>query len=240
MPSSPRGQQCRRAAPLSQFRFGKATVSFPNLSAGVARAIFRGFDFRSFHVQYTPMNGGTDHYAVLGLSPSADDVVVHAAWKALLRKHHPDANPDDPSGDRAREINEAFAVLGKPDSRARYDRLRTRGPEIAPLRNPPVQDWPRYRAPPRRRFSASRVFGAALLTVAAIPFAITALLAFPATGPATHGALQSFSAGSPLAEGMVSRLDAVVEGFAAEPTPPSTANDDSTTNEAGGRAGTNN
>ena len=30
------------------------------------------------------MFGGTDHYAVLGLSPSADDVVVHAAWKALL------------------------------------------------------------------------------------------------------------------------------------------------------------
>jgi len=32
----------------------------------------------------------------------------------------------------------------------------------------------------------------------------------------------------------------VVEGFAAEPTPPNTANDDSATNEAGGRAGTSN
>jgi curved DNA-binding protein CbpA len=181
------------------------------------------------------MYGGTDHYAVLGLNPSADDVVVHAAWKALLRKHHPDTNPGDPSGARAREINEAFAVLGKPDARARYDRMRTRGPDIVPPRNPPqAHEGPRYRAPPRRRLSVNRLFGAALLTIAAIPFAITALLAIPATGPATHDALLSFSAGNPFAEDLVSRLEAVAGGFSGEPTSPGTAGIDSATNEGGG------
>jgi len=187
--------------------------------------IFHGFDFRPFRVQYTPMYGGIDHYAVLGLNPSADDVVIRAAWKALLRKHHPDTNPDDPSGTRAREINEAFAVLGKPDSRARYDRLRTRGPEIVPLHSAPP---PRFRPPPRRRLSPTRLFGTGLLIAAAVPFAITALLAFPPTGATTRGALLSASSGSPFAHDLISRLDAVARGFAVDPAPPgATTNDGS-------------
>lgn len=173
------------------------------------------------------MYGGIDHYAVLGLNPSADDVVIHAAWKALLRKHHPDTNPGDPSGARAREINEAFAVLGKPDSRARYDRLRMRGPEIVAVRDAAP---PRFRPPPpRRRLSPTRVFGTALLIAAAVPFAMTALLAFPPTGAKTRGALLSVSSGSPFAYDLVSRLDAVARGFAVEPTAPGVAtNEDGT------------
>src|SRR5262249_4308225 len=37
------------------------------------------------------------------------------------RKHHPDVNPAD-AGEAFREINEAYAVLSDPDTRARYDR----------------------------------------------------------------------------------------------------------------------
>lgn len=198
---------------------------------------FNVFDFRPFRVQYMPMYGGTDHYAVLGLNPSADDVVVHAAWKALLRKHHPDTNPNDPSGTRAREINEAFAVLGKPEARARYDRLRTRGPDMAPLRTPPQPyEGPRYRVPPRRRPSGTRLFGMALLIVATAPFAVTALLAFPATGAATRDALLSLSAGSPFAKDLVVRLDAVATGFTRDP-PASAASLDSATNPIDGGNG---
>jgi curved DNA-binding protein CbpA len=94
------------------------------------------------------MSGSLDYYAVLGLSPQADDVVVHAAWKALLRKHHPDTNASDRATERAREINEAFAVLGKPDSRADYDRARGGRPVIAPYRQSPPIFRP---APPRPR-----------------------------------------------------------------------------------------
>ena len=180
------------------------------------------------------MYGGTDHYAVLGLNPSADDVVIHAAWKALLRKYHPDTNPSDPSGARARQINEAFAVLGKPDARARYDRLRTRGPDIVPLRSPPPQEAPRYRAPPHRGLSGSRLFRRALLVVAGFPFAITALLAFPATGPATHDALLSLGGGSPFAEDLIARLDAVAGGISTSATAPEAASIDSGTNDEGG------
>ena len=168
------------------------------------------------------MYGGTDHYAVLGLTPSADDVVVHAAWKALLRKHHPDTNPDDPTGARAREINEAFAVLGKPEARARYDRTRPRRPEIVPLRHPP------FLPPPRRRFSATRLFGAVLLIVAATPVAIAALLSYPGTAPATERALVTYT-GRSFAEDLIARVDTLVPGTVARPGSP-TANDSDTGN----------
>ncbi|MEO9133283.1 MAG: J domain-containing protein [Sphingomonas sp.] len=187
------------------------------------------------------MYGGADHYAVLGLHPSADDVVVHAAWKALLRKHHPDTNPDDSSGARAREINEAFSVLGKPDARARYDRQHILTPSIAPLWSPPPRyTGPRYRPPPpRRRFSTSRVFFMGLLSVAFVPVAITGLLAYPGTGPATHDALRSYSAGSPFAEDLVSWLDAAARVFTADAAP-SAASIDSVTNDGDGEVAANN
>lgn len=66
-----------------------------------------------------------DYYSVLGVPPTADRVVIHSAWKALLRRYHPDANHGVDVSARAKEINEAYAVLGKREARAAYDRSRT-------------------------------------------------------------------------------------------------------------------
>ena len=65
-----------------------------------------------------------DYYSVLGLHPAADQAVIHSAWKALLRRYHPDANPGVDVSARAKAINEAYAVLGKKAARAAYDRSR--------------------------------------------------------------------------------------------------------------------
>lgn len=67
-----------------------------------------------------------DYYSVLGVPPTADRVAIHSAWKALLRRYHPDANHGVDVSARAKEINEAYAVLGKKEARAAYDRSRTR------------------------------------------------------------------------------------------------------------------
>jgi len=64
-----------------------------------------------------------DYYAVLGVPSTASRDAIHAAWKALLRQYHPDANHGVDVSGRAKEINEAYAVLGKKESRAAYDRL---------------------------------------------------------------------------------------------------------------------
>jgi curved DNA-binding protein CbpA len=62
-------------------------------------------------------------YAVLNVSPNADPAVIEAAYKALMKKYHPDILAGGPPGDqqKAAEINQAFQVLRDPERRARYD-----------------------------------------------------------------------------------------------------------------------
>ena len=62
-----------------------------------------------------------DHYAVLGVSPASEDVVIRAAYRALMRRYHPDADPSSEASQRAQAINAAYAVLSDPERRARYD-----------------------------------------------------------------------------------------------------------------------
>ncbi|MET0373562.1 MAG: DnaJ domain-containing protein [Rhizorhabdus sp.] len=67
-----------------------------------------------------------NYYFVLGLSSTASRDTIHAAWKALLRQYYPDANHGVDVSARAKEINEAYSVLGKKEARAAYDRLQFR------------------------------------------------------------------------------------------------------------------
>jgi curved DNA-binding protein CbpA len=62
-------------------------------------------------------------YAILNIAPDADPAVVDAAYKALMKKYHPDVLAGGPSADMrsAAEINEAFHILRDPAKRAHYD-----------------------------------------------------------------------------------------------------------------------
>ena len=62
-----------------------------------------------------------DHYSVLGVTPASEDVVIRAAYHALMRRYHPDADPTQEGAELSRAINEAYAVLRDPAKRARYD-----------------------------------------------------------------------------------------------------------------------
>lgn len=56
------------------------------------------------------------------LHPSATPEVITAVYRQLAKQHHPDhAGPD--SERRMAEINEAFAILGNAEKRARYDQI---------------------------------------------------------------------------------------------------------------------
>lgn len=65
---------------------------------------------------------GEDLYALLGVPPEATDDDIRHAYRALARRHHPDANPDDSRGDGFRRIVAAYEILGSTDQRASYDR----------------------------------------------------------------------------------------------------------------------
>jgi curved DNA-binding protein CbpA len=67
-----------------------------------------------------------DYYSVLGVPSTASRETIHAAWKALLRQYRPDANHGVDVFARAKEINEAYSVLGKKEARAAYYRSQIR------------------------------------------------------------------------------------------------------------------
>jgi curved DNA-binding protein CbpA len=70
-----------------------------------------------------------DYYQILEIHPDASLEVMNNAYRALVRKYHPDLyHTSDKSRmeGRMREINEAYNVLSNTNSRAEYDRRYTK------------------------------------------------------------------------------------------------------------------
>lgn len=59
------------------------------------------------------------HYEVLGVERGADAATLRRAYLRQARRHHPDAREGD--SEAMLRVNEAWAVLGDPRLRARYD-----------------------------------------------------------------------------------------------------------------------
>ena len=68
-----------------------------------------------------------DPYKVLGLSREASQDDIRKAHRKLVRKYHPDANPEDPRAvERFKEVQQAYEVLSNEKKRREYDEgLRT-------------------------------------------------------------------------------------------------------------------
>jgi hypothetical protein len=111
-----------------------------------------------------PLLPDDDLYARLGLEPEASPEAIELAWRALLRRHHPDVAGDSARAlETAKRINVAHDWLSDPELRARYDR-EAMGleplPGAAAGRHGPggghtgsgrrARPWPRHPAAPRR------------------------------------------------------------------------------------------
>src|SRR5437764_10939531 len=62
-------------------------------------------------------------YDVLGVKKGASAAEIKSAFRKLAKKHHPDANKDDPkAAARFAEVNSANEILGDEDKRKQFDR----------------------------------------------------------------------------------------------------------------------
>jgi DnaJ-class molecular chaperone len=68
-----------------------------------------------------------DAYQVLQVDPRALPEVIEAAYRALARLYHPDANKASDASRRMAELNLAYGAVRTPDRRKAYDRLRSGG-----------------------------------------------------------------------------------------------------------------
>ena len=102
------------------------------------------------------MDKNQDYYAILGIMPSAEKIVIRAAYKALAQHYHPDRYSGAEAAKAHRRmvrINEAYKVLEDDDARQAYDRSRGTGAfsadpyfeeptaEQAPNPDPLERDW---------------------------------------------------------------------------------------------------
>ena len=64
----------------------------------------------------------TDLYSVLGVSRTATDEEIRAAYRKLAKANHPDLNPGSKDAEhRFKEISAAYAIVGDAEKRKRYD-----------------------------------------------------------------------------------------------------------------------
>jgi len=65
-----------------------------------------------------------DYYKSLGVPRGASQEEIRKAFRALARKHHPDANKGEKKAEeKFKEINEANQVLSDPEKRQKYDQF---------------------------------------------------------------------------------------------------------------------
>ena len=71
--------------------------------------------------------GMKNYYVVLGVSADATTKEIKQAYRHLAKEYHPDRHPEKNAEAEARikEINEAYEVLSKPDTRRRHDMMLT-------------------------------------------------------------------------------------------------------------------
>jgi curved DNA-binding protein CbpA len=98
-------------------------------------------------------NASVDPYQVLQVSPTAEQEVLHGAFRALAMKYHPDRDASARAARRMMELNQAYAMVREPELRTQYDRSqRTAKRAFDPAIVPPMSGGLGGRvAPPQHR-----------------------------------------------------------------------------------------
>jgi curved DNA-binding protein CbpA len=70
-----------------------------------------------------------NYYKILGVKKNAPEEEIRVRWIELTKRYHPDRGEDKTSGEKIREINEAYQILKHSSTRVEYDLQRAYGQE---------------------------------------------------------------------------------------------------------------
>ena len=70
------------------------------------------------------MRTDKNYYDIFNLDSNATEEDIRKAYRALAREYHPDVSTNAATAEKFRDIQEAYEVLGDPEQRRIYDRLR--------------------------------------------------------------------------------------------------------------------
>jgi hypothetical protein len=119
----------------------------------------------------------TSLYDLLGTAPDATEDQLRQAYRRAARLVHPDVNPGPDADAAIRRLNQAWAVLGNPERRRRYDAEIGAGPGSTapppPPRPPSATREPSSWIPEPRRYRLLRP-SVVILSVLALIFVVTA------------------------------------------------------------------
>lgn len=108
------------------------------------------------------------YYQVLGVDSEAEAFLIEAAYRALMRRHHPDRGGETW---QAQRINEAYSVLRNDNARARYDvALRSKTPPKPMTAGGPTTAAAPPRARPRTSLVSCAYFALGLLLLISAAF----------------------------------------------------------------------
>lgn len=152
--------------------FGDATTLLP-ASLVPPQCWFPALDDEDVYANYDPDEEEEDDlYEILGLDKNAKPEEIRTSYRNLVKKLHPDLNPDDqPAQELFKKVSTAYRILSDPEKRAAYDNGEIDSEGRVRPEYEAEQQFRRY----AYRFYAAAVFSV-FLAVGALVFAWNAVL----------------------------------------------------------------